>query len=152
MVLKSRGRGFFAFDQPIVFDGGYRILKRQIPYKGFARFLGQFVFLTSVLFFKSFGAAYFSYIFRIAIHNAFAAILSVSICRLFPSGEESLSYISGLLTAAWFYPPIVALYIKHKAFFFALTAIIFILKIYWRERRIRAGIILPVVIQGADII
>ncbi len=139
MVFKSGERGFFAFDQSIVFDGGYRILKGQIPYKDFICPFGPVVFLIQALFFKFFGVTYFSYIFSAALFNVFAAILSVFMFRLLFPGEKFLSYISGLLTAVWFYPPIGTLYTEQTAFFFSLAAVTLILKALSAQNLCLAG-------------
>lgn len=51
-VFKSGERGFFAFDQSIVFDGGYRLTWGEVPYKDFLIPFGPVVFYLQAFFSK----------------------------------------------------------------------------------------------------
>lgn len=127
LSLKAGERGFFAFDQSIVFDGSYRILCGQIPYKDFIIPIGPMVFWLQALFFKLFGTSYFSYLAGAASANVLAVICSLAITRmLFPS-HKFLSYISGLLTAVWFYPLFGTPWAEQTAFLFSFLGITFVL-------------------------
>lgn len=127
LSFKAGERGFFAFDQSIVFDGSYRVLSGQIPYRDFIMPVGPMVFWLQAIFFKFFGTNYFSYILGAAFINVLATICSVVVIRiLFPS-YKFLSYIAGVLTAIWFYPPFGTPWTDQTAFFFSLLAITVIL-------------------------
>ncbi|MFH1888620.1 MAG: hypothetical protein ABH806_00850 [Candidatus Omnitrophota bacterium] len=127
LTFKAGERGFFAFDQSIVFDGGYRILSGQIPYKDFIMPVGPVAFWIQAAFFKVMGVSYFSYIFTSASINALSAICSICIIRmLFPS-HRLLSYAGGILTAVWFSPPFGTLWVDQASFFFSFLAIAILL-------------------------
>lgn len=120
-------RGFFPLDQSIVFDGSYRILKGQIPYKDFLIPVGPVPFYIHSFFFKIFGVRYTSYLFGSSFINTLATILSFFIVySLFPS-KRFLQFIGAILTAIWFYPPSGTPYIEQTSFFLSLLAILLIL-------------------------
>lgn len=127
LSFKAGERGFFGYDQSEVFDGSYRILSGQIPYKDFIMPVGPVTFWLQAIFFKIWGINYFSYIFGAAFINVLATIFSVIIIRLLLPSYRFLPYIGGLLTAIWFYPPSGTPWFDQTAFFFALTAIMFLL-------------------------
>jgi len=127
LPFESGQRGFFAFDQSIYFDGSYRILIGQIPYKDFVIPFGPMVFWIQAVFFKLFGINYSSYISSAAITNVLAVACSILILRILFPFRRFLSYISGLVTAAWFYSPFGTIYVEQTAFFFSLLAITAIL-------------------------
>ena len=64
--------GFFALDQSIVFDGAYRILSGQVPYKDFLIPIGPGVFCLQAIFFKLFGVNFTAYLLGAAIPNLLA--------------------------------------------------------------------------------
>jgi len=118
LSFKAGERGFFAFDQSIVFDGGYRVACGQIPYKDFLLPWGPVVLWVQALFFKLLGVNYFAYLAHAAVVNACATFSSILILRfLFPT-EKLISYFAGLLTAVWFYPPFATPWPEQMAFFF----------------------------------
>ena len=123
LTFKAGERGLFALDQCNVFDGSYRILSGQIPYKDFLIPFGPVVFWLQAIFFKLLGISYFSYIFGAAFINVLATLGSTLILRMFFPSRRFLSYIAGLLTAVWFYPPVGTPYYEQTAFFFSLVAI-----------------------------
>lgn len=124
LTIKSGERGFFPFDQSIVFDGGYRILQGQVPYKDFLIPFGPIVFWLQALFFKLLGVNYFAYLVHAALANVLATICSVLLLRiLFPS-QKLLSFIGGLLTAVWFYPIFGTPWFEQTAFLFSLLSLL----------------------------
>ncbi len=125
--FSSGQRGFFAFDQSIVFDGSYRILSGQIPYKDFVIPFGPMVFWTQALFFKLLGASYASYIFGAAFINTLVTAISIILLRILFPAYRILSYLAGLLTAVWFYAPFGTPWMEQTAFFFSLLAFIALL-------------------------
>lgn len=142
-VVRSGERGFFAFDQSIVFDGAYRIICGQIPYKDFVIPFGPGVFFIQAFFFKIWGLNYFSYIFSAALFNVLAALLSVIIFRLIFPSDKFLSYLAGILSAVWFYPPLGTLYMEQEAFFFALCSLALILYAVSGKNLIHPYLIMP---------
>lgn len=104
-TLWTGHRGFFAFDQSIVFDGGYRVYLGQVPYRDFVIGVGPVVFWLQGLFFRIFGVSYTTYVLSAALQNGLAALLAILLIqRVFPS-HKAVSWPSGLLTGVWFYAP-----------------------------------------------
>jgi 4-amino-4-deoxy-L-arabinose transferase-like glycosyltransferase len=142
LTFKAGMRGFYPFDQSIVFDGSYRVLQGQVPYKDFVMPFGPMVFWLHALFFRALGVTYFAYVFGAALVNVLAAWASVIILRLlFPPGRV-LSYVAGAITAVWFYPPFGTPWVDQTAFFFSMLAIAFLLAAIFGARRRRQGDVL----------
>lgn len=120
-------RGFFPLDQSIVFDGSYRILKGQIPYKDFLIPVGPLPFYIHSLFFKIFGIKYTSYLLGSSFINAISSLIGFFIISLLFPSKKFLSLVGALITAMWFYPPSGTPYIEQTAFFLSLLAILLIL-------------------------
>lgn len=98
-------RGFFAFDQSIPFDAGWRVLSGQVPFRDFVLPVGPVVPWVQAAGLGLFGADYGGYLATGAAVNALAAGAAMALtARLFP-GRWSLWGGSGLLTAVWFLPP-----------------------------------------------
>lgn len=127
ITFQAGTRGFFAFDQSIVFDGGYRVLLGQIPYRDFIIPIGPVAFWLQAVFFALLGVNYYACIFPAALFNVLAAFLAVGTIRLLFPGKKIVSYGAGFLTAAWFYPPFGILYYDQTAFFFSFLALYIIL-------------------------
>ena len=127
LVLKTGSRGFFPFDQSIIFDGSYRIVSGQIPYKDFVMPFGPVTFWLQAIFFKFMGVTYFAYVFGAAAVNALAVLAAVAIVRLLFRGERLLSYVAGILTAVWFYPPFGTPWVDQTAFFLSYCGIVALL-------------------------
>ena len=127
-VLLSGERGFFPLDQSIVFDGGYRLLSGQTPYRDFLIPIGPVVFWIQAMFFELMGIGYFSYVFGAAVVNVLATACSVAVLRLLFPASKPLSYVAGLLTAVWFYAPFGTPWPEQTAFFFAFVALALVLR------------------------
>ncbi len=119
-------RGFFAFDQAMYFDGAYRISCGQIPFKDFFMIVGPMTFWLHAIPFKIFGVNYFAYLFGAAFINLLAVTITVAILRLFFPKRIPLSYLGGILTAIWFYPPVGTPCYEQTAMIFSLFAILLI--------------------------
>lgn len=115
-------RGFFAFDQSIVFDGAHRILCGQVPYRDVLFPFGPVVFWLQAAFFRVLGTNYWAYLAGAALINALAALGSAGIVRLLFPKQKATSFFAGALTAIWFYPPFGTPWPDQTAFFFVLTA------------------------------
>lgn len=148
LTFKAGERGFFAFDQSIIFDGAYRILSGQIPYKDFLTSFGPVLFWFQAIFFKLLGVNYSSYIFGAAFTNILATICSISILRLLFPSRRFLSYIAGFVTAIWFYPPSGTPAISQTAFFFSLLTITVLLHASLSAKPNSAGNGLLLLISG----
>jgi hypothetical protein len=123
LTFKAGQRGLFAFDQCIVFDGGYRVVSGQIPYRDFVMPFGPVTFWLQAFFFRLFGVSYFGYLVGAAAVNVLAALCAVFVVRQLVPRSRFLSLVAGTLTAVWFYPPFGTPWVDQTAFFFALLAL-----------------------------
>ncbi|MBF0386682.1 MAG: glycosyltransferase family 39 protein [Candidatus Omnitrophica bacterium] len=134
LSFKAGERGFFAFDQSIFFDGAYRILCGQIPFKDFSSTVGPITFWLHAIPFKLFGVSYFSYLLGAAVINSLAALIVVAILRLFFPRRPFLSYLGGVLTAICFYPPFGTPCYEQSAMFFVLLTILLLVLVIFDKR------------------
>jgi 4-amino-4-deoxy-L-arabinose transferase-like glycosyltransferase len=127
LVFESGSRGYFPLDQSNVFDGGYRLLRGQVPYRDFLMPVGPVTFLIQAALFRLCGVGYGTFILHSAIVNAFAALLTVAcVRRVFP-GAVLPAWLAGLATAAWFYPPFGTPVFDQTALFCHLLALLALL-------------------------
>ncbi|MFH1772554.1 MAG: hypothetical protein ABH872_07025 [Candidatus Omnitrophota bacterium] len=129
LTFKSGQRGFFPFDQSIVFDGAYRIICGQIPYRDFVIPIGPVTFYIQALFFRIFGVNYFSYILSAACLNVAGAVCAALILRILFPEKRILSYIAGIITSIWFCPIHGTFYYDQLAFFFCSLTVVIMLYI-----------------------
>ena len=121
-------RGVFLQDQSMVFDGAWRLLQGQVPYRDTLYPFGPVTFLIQELFFKLFGVNFSATVISAAVLNAIAALIVVRIVRrLFPR-EKSIAVVAGVVTACWFQAPFGTLWFEQTAFFFALLALFAVLE------------------------
>lgn len=120
LTYQSGAGGFFAFDQSIIFDGSYRILSGQIPYKDFVIPFGPVTFWLQALMFRLLGLSYAVYIFGAAFFNVLAAGCSFYLLRLLFPQARWIAYLGSLFTSAWFYAPFGTPWPEQTAFFFGL--------------------------------
>jgi hypothetical protein len=135
LTLKAGRRGFYPFDQSILFDGSYRVISGQVPYRDFVLPFGPMAFWLHAVFFKVLGVSYLSYIVGAAVINVLATLLSVIVIRLVLPSMRVLSYVGGLLTAVWFYPPFGTPWVDQTAFFFSFAALALLLAAITRYRQ-----------------
>ncbi len=98
----SGGRGFYPSDSSIVFDGAWRILSGQVPYRDFISPVIVPLYLQA-LFFKILGVHFFA----LRFHAAFVNMLTSALCMVLLSyvipGWRLTILAGGLLTGIWFY-------------------------------------------------
>lgn len=128
-AFEAGQRGFFAYDQSIVFDGGYRIYSGQVPYRDFLLWTGPVAYALQALFFGWLGVNYAAYLVSTAIFNVGATFLAVAVVRCVFPASPRLAYGAGMLTAIWFYPPFGTFAAEQTAFFFGLAALWLTLRI-----------------------
>lgn len=121
--LYSGRRGIHPLDQPIVFDGAYRILSGQVLYRDFQAPVGPVTFLLQALVFRLFGVSWNSMIATAAVCNVVAAILVTRIVLIITNKSIFYAYVAGFLTAVWFYPPFGTVYMEQTAFLLGLSSI-----------------------------
>ncbi|MFZ1946651.1 MAG: hypothetical protein WAW06_03835 [bacterium] len=127
LTWKAGFRGFYPFDQSIVFDGGYRVASGQVPYRDFVMPFGPVAFWLQAMFFRTLGVSYAAYVAGAAVVNVLAALAAVALVRLVVDSGRGLSYLAGVVTAVWFYPPFGTPWVDQTAFFFALLGLVALL-------------------------
>ncbi len=124
LTYLAGGRGFFAFDQSIVFDGSYRVLTGQVPYRDFVMPFGPITFWLHSLFFHLLGVSFESYLIGSALVGLLATLAAMLLVRLILGSNLLAELVAGLLTAVWFYPPFGTPWVDQTAFLFALMALV----------------------------
>lgn len=109
-------------DQSFVFDGAWRVLSGQIPFRDFTTPNGIVPIAIQVLFFKVFGITWFSYVLQAAIFNGLFCLVTYWLLRI-AGGGRLLAFFYALLSALVFYPPIGTPFQEQHSFFFLLLAI-----------------------------
>jgi hypothetical protein len=123
LTAAAGARGFFPFDQSIVFDGSYRVVTGQVPYKDFLAPFGPVTFWLHALFFRLLGTDYRAYIAGTAVVNVAAALVAMLTVRILFQRLRFLPLVAGLLTAVWFYPPFGTPWVDQTAFFLTFLAV-----------------------------
>jgi 4-amino-4-deoxy-L-arabinose transferase-like glycosyltransferase len=116
-------RGVFLLDQSLNFDGGWRILQGQTPYKDFIFPWGPVVFFIQALFFRIFGVCWSATVLPACLFNTLATLSVIRIARLLGGGSRVLALCAGLATAVCFQPPFGTLNFEQTAMFFDLLAL-----------------------------
>lgn len=114
--------GYMPLDQSIVFDGGWRILSGQIPYRDFVTPCGIVPIYLQALLFKIFGVTWFSYILHASLFNGLFCALGYWFLRSLRVNRW-LAFLYALATSLLFYPPFGVPYVDQHAFFFLFLAI-----------------------------
>lgn len=115
---RSGMRGFFAMDQSIVFDGAWRILQGQIPFRDFFLPHGPLSMWIQALAFHLFGVSYHVYALTAAAMNVAGAWLAYGTFRILVPEKKWPAWVAGLLTGSWLYAPMGTTYIEQTGFFF----------------------------------
>jgi hypothetical protein len=109
--------GYMPQDHPAVFDGGWRILSGQIPFRDFTLPNAVLPIFLQALFFKLFGINWFAYCLHAAIFNGLFCVLGFFFLRIF-GGTLRLSFFYALLSGVVYYAPFgVPLQDQHAYFF-----------------------------------
>lgn len=116
-VCLAFGRlGFMPLDQSIVFDGGWRILSGQVPYRDFTAPNGLPVFYLQALFFALLGVNWLAYCLHAALLNGLFGLIVFGLLRRL-SGGRVLAAFYAALSGLIFYPPMGTPYLEQAAFF-----------------------------------
>ena|GEM_PF-1212708 len=109
-------RGFFAMDQSIVFDGGWRILQGQVPYRDFVIPFGPFAMWIQAAAFRFLGVSYFAHVLPACLMNVLGACLAYFVLRKLSPGKIWPALVAGLITGSWLYAPMGTVYLEQTAF------------------------------------
>jgi len=120
----SGHRGIFLFDQSAAFDGAWRILQGQVPYRDFYMAFPPIMFWIQAAFFKVAGLNFSSMVLSAAVVNVLATASVMRITgNLAPGGSNLPALLAGLVTAIWFQPPFGTLWMEQVAFLFTCGAL-----------------------------
>lgn len=114
--------GFQPLDGSIVFDGGWRILNGQIPFKDFSAPAGTIPSLIQAFFFLIFGVNWISYLIHSSLFNGLLGAISYIWFRN-EGGNVILSTLLAFLSTILFYPPVGFPFIETHSFFFSVLAL-----------------------------
>jgi hypothetical protein len=115
--------GFMPLDHGIAFDGGWRVLCGQVPFRDFAAPNCIPVFVAQAAFFGLFGVSWFVYCLHAALVNGlFCLTIYAILRRLNASGPVAFGY--GLLSGLALYPLIGSPFMEQHAFFLTAVAIL----------------------------
>lgn len=120
LVLKYGRIGFMPYDESIAFDGGWRVLSGQVPYRDFSTPDGVTVMLMQAAFFKLFGITWLAYVLHAAIINGLFGLIAYSFLRYFEISRP-LSLWYAALSVVVFYAPFSTPFRDQHAFFFSLA-------------------------------
>jgi hypothetical protein len=115
--------GYMPLDQSVVFDGGWRTLTGQVPFRDYTTPNAITPSLLQGLFFWLLGVSWTAYLVHAAVFNALFAVLVYLLLRLCGAGWPTAS-IYAALSAVVFYPPFGVPFHDQHAFFFVLLAIV----------------------------
>ena len=116
-------RGVFLSDQAPIFDGGWRILQGQIPYKDFFFPTGPVAVYIQALFFRFIGVNWTAAVLPACLFNSVATLSTIRIVRRLSGGSRLLALCGGLATAICFQPPFGTLIVDQTAVFFDFLAL-----------------------------
>jgi len=109
-------------DSPTIFDGGWRILSGQIPFRDFTLSNAIVPIFVQALFFKLFGVNWFVYCLHAALFNGLFCVLVFFFFQML-GGGLLLSSFYALLSGVIFYVPFGVPVQDQHAFFFTFMLI-----------------------------
>jgi len=115
--------GFMPLDHCAVFDGAWRVLTGQIPFRDFSTPNSLVPIVLQVPFFKALGVNWFSYCLHAALFNGLFCVL-VFVFLKWLGGSAGLSFFYALLSGLVLYPPYGLPSHDQHAFFFAFLALV----------------------------
>lgn len=110
-------RGFLPLDQSIVFDGGWRMLSGQMPFRDFTAPSGLVPSAMQALLFRLFGVSWFAYCLHASLLNGVFAVAIFWLLRLCASTPIEAAVFAAL-SAFFFYPPTGTPFMDQHSFFF----------------------------------
>jgi hypothetical protein len=127
-------------DQSVMFDGGWRVLSGQVPFRDFSTLTGVTPLLFQAFFFRVLGVTWFAYCVHAAIFNGLFCILVYLLLRALKL-TRSLAFFYALLSALGFYPPIGTPYMEQHGFFFLLLALVMISQLRSARRAVNRNVL-----------
>jgi len=120
----STGRiGFMPLDQSIVFDGAWRLLSGQVPFRDFTTPDGLTPIVLQALFFRALDVTWFAYCLHAAVFNGLFCCMAYGLLRGI-GAPRAAALLYGALSGVVFYPPFGTPFRDQHAFFFSLLVIL----------------------------
>lgn len=116
-------RGIYLLDQSMVFDGAWRILQGQIPYKDFLIPFTPLTFYIQAVFFRFFGVNWSAMVVSACVLSSLATLSGIRVVRLLGGNARWLGLCGGLATAVSLQAPFGTLWFENTAMFFDLLAL-----------------------------
>jgi hypothetical protein len=110
-------RGFMPLDHSIVFDGGWRLLSGQVPFRDFAAPSGLVPSAMQVPFFLLFGVTWFALCLHASVINGLFCAAVYVLLRICGTARLEAAFFGGL-SAFFFYPPMGTPFMDQHSFFF----------------------------------
>jgi hypothetical protein len=114
--------GLNRLDQSIVFDGGWRILTGQLPFRDFTTPIAVVPSAMQALFFAVFDVSWFSYCLHAAAVNAAFACVAFAVTRR-AGGAFWTAWFVGFGSAIVFYTPFSTPFSEQHSFFFSICCL-----------------------------
>lgn len=148
-VCLAFGRiGFMPLDQSIIFDGAWRMLCGQVPFRDFTLPNGLVPILMQAALFRGLGLTWFSYCLHAALVNGLFAVLVFGALRRFGASAPVAGWYAAA-GAVVMYPPIGTPYMDQHAFFFTAIAVVLAVEARCRAGRAKAWLWLAVPLAWA---
>ncbi|MBI5432132.1 MAG: hypothetical protein HZA52_04800 [Planctomycetes bacterium] len=116
-------KGYMPLDHSIVFDGAWRVLCGQVPYRDFTTPNGLAPMYLQAPLFALLGPTWFAYVLHAALANGAFALLVYALLRRFAL-ERPFAWLYAAASAVVFYPPIGVPYMEQESFLFSLAALV----------------------------
>ncbi|MFZ2654413.1 MAG: glycosyltransferase family 39 protein [Victivallales bacterium] len=117
-------RGFFPLDQSIVFDGAWRIIQGQVPFRDFVCPIGPVSFLYQAELFCVFGVNFKSYLVGAALLNLLACAATFLIAKSIFPDKIIFPFAGALLSAIYFFAQKGTTYPDQMAIFLCLIGLL----------------------------
>lgn len=143
--------GFMPLDQSIVYDGAWRILNGQVPWRDFDLPSGLIPILLQAGIFKILGMNWFTYCLHAALFNGLFCLLVYGLLRRL-GGSPRPAFLWALLSGAAMYPPMGTPYMEQHAYFFIMLALVVAVAAAQSEHRWRRRLlwlVLPLILEFA---
>lgn len=115
--------GLVAVDQCGIFDGGWRVLRGQVPYRDFVTLTGSLPMVVQAGFFRVFGVTWFAYVLHAAVANGvFCVGVAWLLARL--GLGRGMAALAGVLTALCFQTPMGTPYMEQSGFLWFVAGVL----------------------------
>jgi len=114
--------GLMPLDQSIVFDGAWRLVCGQVPFRDFTTPAGLVPMALQAVLFRLLGVSWLVYCLHAALFNGLFCVLAFRLLDRLGAGVKAAA-LYALLSGVVFYPPFGVPYMDQHAFFFSLAVV-----------------------------